>query len=165
MREKRFRADLFFRLNVLRLYLPPLRERRADIALLAWHFLEEHLKASEPTRKSFSAAAIRRLAFHDWPGNVRELFNVVQRAILAAEGAQILPSHIAVPTAAPAAAAHGVNFRQARAGAIATFERLYVEELLRKHRGNITRAASEAEKDRRAFGRLVKKYDIKRQAL
>ena len=165
VRDKRFRADLFFRLNVLRLHLPPLRERRADIELLARHFLEEHLKANGPTRKSFSAAAIRRLALYDWPGNVRELFNVVQRAVLAAESAQILPCHVSPTAIAPATTLGAESFRQARAGAIAAFERLYVEELLHKHHGNVTRAARDAQKDRRAFGRLVKKYQIDRRTL
>jgi len=80
-----------------------------------------------------------------------------------AEGAQILPCHVEIgpPDAPPDEEARG--FRQARAQALETFERIYVEQLLRRHRGNVTRAARDAQKDRRAFGRLIKKHSIDRQ--
>lgn len=156
VREGQFRSDLYFRLNVLRLYLPPLRERSGDIGLLAQYFLAALRKPTDSIRKSFSALALKQLALYDWPGNIRELFNVVQRAAVLSEGSQILPSSLSLPNAPSAAAPVGATFRSARAG----FERAYVEELLRKHHGNITHAASEAQKDRRAFGRLVKKYNI-----
>jgi len=159
VRDKQLRSDLYFRLNVLRLHLPPLRERGGDIALLARHFLKTLAKPAEPTRKSFSASALRSLALHDWPGNVRELFNVVQRASVACDAAQILPCHVTLPQAQSPDAAP-VHFRAARAAAIAAFERRFVEELLDKHGGNITHAAREARQDRRAFGRLVKKYGL-----
>jgi len=152
-------------LNVLPLHLPPLRERYGDIGLLARHFLDERLKAGGPSRKSFSAAALQRLALHDWPGNVRELINVVQRAMLAADGAQILPCHILLSASPPAPGSVIGSFKQARAGAVAAFERAYVEELLRRHHGNVTQAARDAQKDRRAFGRLLKKYRIDRRTL
>jgi DNA-binding NtrC family response regulator len=159
VREKAFRSDLFFRLNVLCLPLPPLRERREDIEPLARHFLEKltDLEMSEP--RSLSHAALRRLASYDWPGNVRELGNVIQRAIVLAPGAQILPSHIVLSTGDSAQGADvEVNFRSARSKAIAAFERQYVQEILEKHHGNITHAARYAGQDRRAFGRLAKKY-------
>jgi len=156
VREKQFRSDLYFRLNVFPLHLPPLRERRQDIPLLAHHFLERLCKPGASSRTAFSQSAIRKLAQYDWPGNVRELLNVVQRAAAFCEDSTILPSHVAVPERSLSAPCAGVNFRQARAA----FERTYLEELLRKHDGNITRAAAEADKERRDFGRLVKKHNI-----
>jgi DNA-binding NtrC family response regulator len=96
---------------------------------------------------------------------VRELFNVVRRAFVLADGMQILPSHLAVSTMPAQPMSAPTNFRQARVVAVETFERTYVDGLLRKHAGNVTRAAREAVKDRRAFGRLVKKYGIDRRAV
>ena len=151
---KEFRADLYYRLKVLHLELPPLRERPRDIALLAEHFLKMYLPAG--IQKSFSPAALRRLAAYQWPGNVRELVNVVQQAITFSRGAQINGCDIAVPVSAPSVA----DFRQARESSIENFEREYVFQLLQRHAGNITHAAREAGKERRSFGRLVKKYGL-----
>jgi len=163
VREKQFRSDLYFRLNILRLHLPPLRERCGDIELLAHGILRESRASAEVSPKTFSTAAMRMLTLHDWLGNVRELYNVVQRAVVACDGDRILPSHIGLSpeqTAAPE-----VVFRAAKAAAVAAFERRYVEELLRKHRGNVTHAAREAQQDRRAFGRVIKRHQINPRAL
>jgi DNA-binding NtrC family response regulator len=159
VRDKQFRNDLYFRLNVLRLVLPPLRERRGDIELLARHFLEKLGDHETTGRRSLSQASLRRLEAYDWPGNVRELFNVMQRAIVLSTGGQILPCHIALSVNdAPGGKCSASNFRSARSEAIAIFERQYVQEILHKHHGNITHAARDAGQDRRAFGRLAKKY-------
>lgn len=162
--QQRLRADLFFRLNVLRLYLPPLRQRRDDIPLLARHFVDSVCAETGTGRKTLTPTAIRKLSQHDWPGNARELLNVIQRAVLFSEGSQILPGHVftsdPLHDAEPDETFGG--FREARSQAVAAFEKLYVENVLRKHEGNVTRAAREAGKDRRAFGRLVKKYRIQR---
>lgn len=156
-----FRSDLYYRLNVLRLDLPPLRKRRGDIPLLAWHFLSS-LCPPGPVRKSFSAAALQKLMCYDWPGNVRELFNVVQHALVFAEGSQVLPCHIPVPASLVVPEELGGPFREARARTIEAFERRYVEEMIRKHKGNVTQAAREAGKERRSFGRMIKKYGLSR---
>lgn len=154
--EKRFRADLFFRINVLSIEMPPLRKRPGDIALLARKFVEE-LSLSHPnSHKSLSPAALRKLERYSWPGNVRELYNTVHRAVLTAPGGEILASHIEIPSAVETETA--VDFRRGRERAIAAFESEYVNKLLEKNNGNVTRAAREAGKERRAFGRLVKKY-------
>jgi len=163
VREKQFRSDLYFRLNVLELRLPPLRERRDDVALLAHHFLRSLRHPAGAQAPSLSPAALHMLQNYSWPGNVRELFNVIQRAAVFSRGGPILPAHTAIPGLMTEQAASGDtvgNFRDRRAEAIASFEKHYVEELLRRHNGNITRAAIEARKDRRAFGRLVKKYAL-----
>lgn len=157
--EKRFRSDLYFRLNALRVDLPPLVRRQSDIELLARHCLRLHSSSSGSVRKSFSPAALRKLESYDWPGNVRELFNVVQRAALFSEGQCILLTDVSLPVPDPGEEV-AADFRHARARAISAFEKHYVQDLLRKHDGNVTQAALEAKKDRRAFGRLKKKYGI-----
>jgi two-component system response regulator GlrR len=154
-----FRSDLYFRLNVLRLELPPLRQRPADIELLARHFVNA-LADAGPGPKILSPGAIRKLSAYDWPGNVRELYNVVHRAVVFAADTQILPCDIATSAPAPPEEARGC-FHDARARAIESFERFYVAQLLEKHAGNVTQAAREAGKERRSFGRLVKKYAMR----
>lgn len=165
VREGQFRSDLYFRLNVLRIDLPSLSKRATDIPLLARHFLRTH--CHHLGAKLFTTAALRKLEAYDWPGNVRELLNVVQRAAVLSEGAHILPSAISFSTRSSSAEAFSEfddgsaeDFREGRSRAIEAFEKRYVEELLHKHDGNVTRAAHEAGKDRRAFGRLKKKYSI-----
>ena len=159
--EQRFRSDLYFRLNVLRMHLVPLRERRGDVEILARHFVRTLCMDAGVPHKTLTPAALAVLAGHDWPGNVRELFNVLQRAVAFYEGPLILPCQVSLPSAAPVEFATD-GFRQARALAVEAFERTYVEDLLRKHHGNVTRAAREARKDRRVFGRLIRKHDINR---
>jgi DNA-binding NtrC family response regulator len=157
--QNRFRGDLYFRLNALRIDLPPLAKRQSDIQLLARHCLRIQYSQSDFVKKTLSPASLRKLERYDWPGNVRELFNVVQRASLFSEGQVVLPSHISLSV--PNASDEGPNdFRHGRAMVIEAFEKQYVEQLLDKHEGNVTRAALEAGKDRRAFGRLKKKYQI-----
>jgi len=165
VRDKQFRSDLYFRLNVLRVDLPPLSKRQTDIPLLARHFLRTH--CHHLGAKLLTAGALRKLEGYDWPGNVRELLNVVQRAAVLSEGTNILPSDISFCAREPASDALPEldepvpeDFRDGRSRAIEVFEKRYVEELLHKHQGNVTRAALEAGKDRRAFGRLKKKYSI-----
>ena len=168
VREKQVRADLYFRLNVLRLQLPPLRERREDVPLLAQRVLDEHRGSA--AARSFSPSALHQLSAYDWPGNVRELINVVQRAIVACDGRVLQPADVGVGGGngeLPAAqtAADGADFRTARRAALDAFERRYIEDLLRKHHGNVTRAARDARQDRRAFGRFIKKHRIDRAAV
>jgi two-component system response regulator GlrR len=164
--EGRFRSDLFFRLNVVQLHMVPLRERRSDILLLARHFLSSSDDA-DTHRKTLSSAAARKLMEYDWPGNVRELSNVIQRAVVFSPTRQIQASHIHDGASAveletiPQVA----NFREARARTLETFERAFVEDALRQSGGNVTRAARLAQKDRRVFGRLMKRYNIQREGI
>jgi DNA-binding NtrC family response regulator len=165
----RFRSDLYFRLNVLQLQLSPLRERREDIEGLARHFIDLCCAENHLPHKTLTPAALRALAVRDWPGNIREISNIVQRAVLLSGGTKILVRHLSPEQMEPgdgsSSETGASGFREARARAVASFERVYVEQLLRKHDGNVTRAAREAQKDRRVFGRLAKKYQIHRRQI
>jgi DNA-binding NtrC family response regulator len=158
--EKEFRSDLYYRLNVFRLRLPALRERASDIGLLARHFLSN--LSEEGQRKVLSSGALRKLESHDWPGNVRELFNVIQQAVAYSTSSRITAGDILLPGAQDSADSGAQSFREVKARTVEAFERSFIEELLRKNSGNVSRAAKEAQKDRRTFGRLIKKYKIER---
>ena len=163
--QKLFRADLFFRIHVLVVRLPALRERRSDVAVLSKHFIEEICKTAGTPRKVISQAAMNKLDQYNWPGNVRELYNTIQRAVLCSPGSQIAASAIDLNLSFEACAAETPaitfeDFRAAKLNAIRCFEQDYVKQMMEKHAGNITRAAREAGKDRRAFARLAKKYRI-----
>ena len=165
VREQRFRSDLYYRLNVLSLALPPLRERRGDIIPLAQMFLHDARLSTGTGPLTFSDAARATLLAHDWPGNVRELQNVVRRTVVACTGTQIRPGDLPISHRTDDNAIARTRFRTARAAVLNAFERRYVEELLQRHNGNVTHAAREAQKDRRAFGRLIKKYGIQKSTL
>jgi len=96
--EKRFRADLFFRLNVIPVVIPPLRERKEDIPVLANYFLKKYSAASEKTGLAISPAAMRLMNAYPWTGNVRELENVMERAVLVCEGRTVEPVHLGIET-------------------------------------------------------------------
>jgi two-component system response regulator GlrR len=163
VQERKFRSDLFFRLNVLRLHIPPLRERRSDVAVLARHFLETLAVEHGIPRKNIAPTLLQTLTAYDWPGNVRELYNVLERAVVFCPGAKIQLADMAdLPAAAQSPTALGGNFRDERARAVAAFERSYIEEMLRRAAGNVTQAARLAGKDRRVFGRLMKRHNIRR---
>lgn len=165
VRQKQFRADLYYRLNILRCELPALRQRTGDVSVLSRHFVKTLCSDLQVEPKVLSPAALYKLNAYDWPGNVRELLNVLQRAIVFADGSEIHACHISLPQSVDISQASASNnFRQAKAKTIEVFERMFVESALQRHHGNITQAAYEAGKERRAFGRLVKKYNIDRLA-
>ena len=149
-----FRSDLYYRLNVLRLRLPPLRERPGDIGLLVEYFLRSTPGGAQ---RSLSAGALRLLAAQPWPGNARELLNAVQRAAIFSPGAQIDAAEFCLPHAGIEEASPK-TFHEAKKKSVRDFERSYITNVLNRNNGNITKAAREAGKDRRSFGRLAKKY-------
>ena len=165
VRQNAFRQDLYFRLNVLPVALPPLRERREDVALLSGHFVREFDRAHDGGRP-LSAEALHKLLAHDWPGNVRELRHVIERSVLLAVGARIEADDIAIDpaldtelqTQGPDIA--GESFQAAKKRVVEHFERQYIETLLALHHGNLTHAAHAAKKNRRAFFELVRKHRI-----
>jgi DNA-binding NtrC family response regulator len=156
-----FRADLYYRLCVFVVNLPPLRERREDILSLAEHFLRKHAASDAPI-PSLSARARDALLAYDWPGNVRELENAMTRSIHYCQGGVIDAEDLAMEPDRPACSvppSPGV-FKAAKRQAIEVFERTYLGRLMAEHNGNVSRAAHAAGKERRDLGRLLKKHQI-----
>lgn len=151
------RQDLYYRLNVIRLHLPPLRDRREDIPQLAHHFLKKYSASFRKQITGFSGEAMRALTFAAWPGNVRELEHIVERAVALAERPVIQVADLDLTQATPE---QPLTFRQAKLKFVAQFEQAYIQELLRQHKGNISQAARAAEKDRRSFWELMRKHEI-----
>jgi two-component system response regulator GlrR len=158
VREGKFREDLFYRLNVLALTLPALRERRSDILLLTHDFLEKQAAIAEVRSKNLSLAALNRLLSHSWPGNVRELQNVLTRAIVLSDHDSIEPSDLDLPEDGPATEEQ--SFRAMKSRAVQRFEHDFLATILRAHKGNITHAASAVKKNRRAFWELLRKHGL-----
>ncbi|MEZ4437014.1 MAG: sigma 54-interacting transcriptional regulator [bacterium] len=182
VRAGRFREDLYYRLSVVRLFLPPLRDRREDIALLVRHFLRvgRFNKAPDGALRvgALGRAVLEALRAYDWPGNVRELLNVIERACSFAETDTIelsdLPPNLiesehmqrlhqlrpqVVPAEADGVADMG-PFKDAKEKWVASFERDYIRTLLERNEYNISHAAREADIDRKYFRKLMKKYGI-----
>ncbi len=164
VQAKRFREDLYYRLYVLALHIPPLRERTEDIPRLATHFLRRYGIQYSREPQHFSAAALHKLMLHSWPGNVRELETVVQRTVLLTSSSVLRPDDIELSIPPQTAVPADDSFREAKARAIAQFERTYLINLLSAHRGNVTHAAKQAGKERHAFIRLMQKYGLHRYA-
>lgn len=163
--ERRFRQDLLYRLNVLTLNMPALRERRDDVVLIAQNLLQRLSHQYRTPCKSLHAEALAFIRSYAWPGNVRELENVIHREFLMCEESmlQLRDSRRellgeAVPNSRPAYTT--LAFREAKARAVAEFERSYVSDLLLRADGNISHAARLASQDRSAFGKMVRKYDL-----
>jgi two-component system, NtrC family, response regulator GlrR len=154
----RFREDLYYRLNVVSVKLPALRDREDDIVLLASHFLAKcHDKfGGEP--KQLSPTALQKLISYRWPGNVRELENAVQRSFILAENTMIQPQDLClgVTEADP----DDMTFQKLKTKIVDDFEKAYIRRVLRLHGGNITKAAQSAGKHRRAFWELMRKHHI-----
>lgn len=164
----RFREDLFYRLHVFPVGLPPLRERREDIPLLAAHFLEKHGRAHGRELAGFELEALRALTSYPWPGNVRELENAVERAVVVAEPPRIqledLPPDVrAAPSGRtlPNDLLIRIPYREAVEMARDRISREYLSALLRAFGGNVTRAAERAGIERESLHRLLKRYGIR----
>jgi len=154
-----FRADLYYRLCVFTIDLPPLRERKDDVILLAEHFLRMYARA-DSSLPHISPRATAALLSHDWPGNVRELENAMLRAIRSCSDHVIEVSDLGLPLAPTGEAGPESSFATLKRHAIEAFERDYLTLLMRKSAGNVTRAAKFAGKERRDLGRLLKKYRL-----
>jgi two-component system, NtrC family, response regulator GlrR len=154
----RLRKDLYYRLNVLSMQLPPLREREGDIVLLARYFLAKYSEKFKVPARDFSTAALQKLLCYPWPGNVRELENVIQRAAVLVDHPIIGRDDI--PIGDWENKPEDQSFQQMKAKAIDQFEQTYVRRLLLVYEGNITKAAQAAGKDRRAFWELMRKHNI-----
>jgi two-component system response regulator GlrR len=155
--DGRFRQDLYYRLNVIPILLPPLRTRADDIPMLARHFLAKYAARFGKQIADISEAALRVLARHDWPGNIRELEHRIERAVVMCEENLIEETHLQLAQGTPVAEP---GFRQAKANVVTQFEKNYIQSVLRAHAGNITRAAVAVKKNRRAFWQLIRKHGI-----
>ncbi|MCR9244032.1 MAG: sigma-54 dependent transcriptional regulator [bacterium] len=159
-----FRADLFYRLDVVRIAVPPLRERPQDVLVLAEHFLQRFGAAVGITR--LSAAARELLTGYRWPGNVRQLCNAIERACALGQAPELRPEDLPPELrgereANPIGDAEPTTFQELKARRIAALERSYIETLLEKHNGNVTHCSDEAGMARSAFQKLMQKHGIK----
>ena len=162
-----FRADLLFRLKVLSVELPPLRERQGDVEVLAAHYIRQFsLKYGKPV-KSLDRESLAWMNGYEWPGNVRELEHLIHREFLLSDS-PVLTIQRKINGADRRKRTDrrsvdlGVGFCSAKAQAIADFERKFLQQLLAQTEGNVTRAAKLAGKERRALGRLLKKHGLDR---
>jgi DNA-binding NtrC family response regulator len=162
------RSDLYYRLAVVEIHVPPLRDRREDIPSLVGHFAAAATSLGVATLR-FSEAAVRALATHDWPGNVRELRNVVQRALVFAEGEEVLPLDLPpeiLATDAPLSAEEGVSlelpFLESRRRAVAAFDRSFLAAAFERHERNVSRTALALGLHRQTLQKLLTRYDIDR---
>ncbi len=158
------REDLYYRLNVLRIHMPPLRERTGDVALLARAFLAEFAKAEGKGVKELAPAALEKLNHHHWPGNVRELENVIRRAIILSQR-PIIQAH-EITWDRPAIKIHFPGFKSYKKEKAALnwdFEEEAITNSLQSHKGNISKAAKALEMNIRQFRELLRKHHIGRQ--
>ena len=156
--KKAFREDLYYRLAVIRLSVPPLRERGSDIPLLIEYFINR-FSPGKPLRVSPEDMA--RLRRHAWPGNVRELRNVIERACLLARGEYINLDDALHEEPTPSLGIRtDLPFKEAKGQLVEMFEREYIEDLMRRHKMNLSAAAREAQIDRKHLRELIRKYDL-----
>jgi two-component system response regulator GlrR len=158
--EGKFREDLFYRLNVVRLTLPPLEARRDDVPLLAQHFLRQIATRYQSGATTFSADALERLTAAPWPGNVRQLFNVVEQCVVLADTPVISEALVVRALQSSPAGAELPAGIPSLADARAQFERDYLVQLLKLTEGNITQAARLAQRNRTEFYRLIERHGL-----
>ncbi len=164
MATKRFREDLYYRLAVVRIHVPPLRERPADVALLVQHFA---LAYARPPGLVVRPSDVERLARLPWPGNVRQLRNVIERACAVSHGDVLdLAEFIASATASSpglGAIALDAPFKEAKARVVEEFERVYLKALLDRHEGNLSAASRSADLDRKHLRELLRKHGLREE--
>ena len=169
VREGKFRDDLYYRLSVFTIDLPPLRERREAIPLLAHHFVQRISKELDRDIQVITPQAMALLEAHDWPGNVRELQHVIERAVLLADSNAITPETIPISVADPNGRWNGVPVdakglveakKELRAEAVDRLERMFVLKALHTAEWNVTRAAQNVGMQRPNFHALMRKHNI-----
>jgi DNA-binding NtrC family response regulator len=154
VREGTFREDLYYRLNVFTIDLPPLRGRRGDIAKLAHFFLEKFCRQMNKKIQGFSPEAMLALKAHDWPGNVRELENAVERAVVVAQGDLIERNHLPL---------HAVVTAQRDGKRLEDIEQRHIEQVLRENGWNVSRSAAILDIDRVTLYHKIEKFGLKRE--
>ena len=164
--EKKFREDLFYRLNVICFRLPALRERREDIPLLVRHFLEKYSKLNNKEIRDIEPKAISMLMAREWPGNVRQLENVIERGVILCQSDRIrledlMPERTdSRPLPYFNEAVYRLPFREAKEAVIKAFHRQYIQAILQQNRGNISKAADQAGVQRQYLHRVMKHENI-----
>jgi DNA-binding NtrC family response regulator len=166
IRENLFREDLFYRLNVVSLRLPPLRERPEDIPLLVQHFLERYCKEFHKPLKTISTALMSRFMSHYWKGNVRELENVVSRCVLLAPGEEVRLEDIDWSSSPDkdclvSSEVIALTYKDAKTRVLEQFHREYLTGLLSRHNGNVTRAARDCGLERQSLQQVMRRYGMK----
>jgi DNA-binding NtrC family response regulator len=165
-----FREDLYYRINVFPIHAPALKDRREDIAALAFHFLKMFSNELEKPVSEISEAAMSLLMHHDWPGNVRELENTIHRAVILSTDHIIRQAHLVNLVSADTPAETDVPRtsdelkklkKVAREKSVEDVERLFVQETLKRNDSNVTRSAEETGMQRSNFQALMKKYNIR----
>jgi Nif-specific regulatory protein len=156
--EAAFREDLYYRLNVFSIFVPPLRERKDDILLLADHFSEKYAVEHHKPIRRISTPAIDMLASYHWPGNIRELENAIERAVLVCDGQVIHGYHL--PPTLQTAEASGTVARTSLADSVNSYEKDLIVDALKTARGNRVKAAKLLSTTERIMGYKVKKYAI-----
>lgn len=163
-----FRADLYYRLCVFSVHLPPLRERKGDIMALTSHFLKKHAPREAGSELQLSPGAREALLAYDWPGNVRELESAIIRGIHLSQTNLIEVKDLGIPAEMESrqnlpvtiVTTEECSFKVMKQRMIETFEREYLHRLMREHQGNVSQAALAAGKERRELGKLLTKYQI-----
>jgi Nif-specific regulatory protein len=153
-----FREDLYYRLNVFTIFVPPLRERKPDVMALTDFFLEKYTKEHSKNIKRISTPAIDMLMSYHWPGNVRELENAIERAVLLCDGNVIYGHHL--PPTLQTAEASGTAVRVSLAEAVASYEKDLIQDVLKLTRGNRRKASRQLNTTERILNYKVKKYAI-----
>ena len=161
--QQKLREDLYYRLNVINIHLPPLRERKGDIRLLAEIFLKKFTTKMQKNITEFEEDVLDHFENYKWPGNIRELENVVERAVTLSKGKKItmaeLPTHL-FPKKMEAISFDEIKFTDAKQIAIEEVEKKYLLHLLKKHNGNITKMAEDAGMTRRNIHRMLNNHNI-----
>jgi DNA-binding NtrC family response regulator len=168
MQERHFRQDLFYRLNVVPLKLPPLRERLDDVPLLAAHFLGKYSEKNKKTVRAISRDAMTALCGYAYPGNVRELENIIERAVIMEKGDTLQRPELGAAAASAAGGAAALTgeldlFRKMKADAVERFERDYLSQLLRLYKGNMSKSAQHAGINIKNLHEKMARYGLKKE--
>jgi len=171
IKEETFREDLYYRLNIVPIYLPTLKERQEDIPLLAVHFLKKYAEEMGKTIKGFTPEAMEKLIRYPWPGNVRELENVTERTVVMIDDEMVRVEHLFLPgqqekeileNQIPLTSDELKEIKkQVRGKAVEEIERAFVLNALERHQWNVTRAAEEVGMLRPNFQALMRKYNLR----
>ena len=154
VKEESFREDLYYRLNVFSIVLPPLRERRSDIPLIARYFLNKYAQSMNKNVTDFSPQALEMFAGYDWPGNIREVRNAVERAMVVAKGTQIQVDDLSFPFLSSSRPSGGESLEEV--------EKDQIEKILNQTKGNIAQAADILKISRLTIYNKIEKYHLKR---